>query len=78
MTQIDPEDAARELDKAADVLYECVRYFEHYFEHYAAMNAALHLAPEVRPAPLAVRVAIALDEARRSAERFRTLKPEAK
>jgi hypothetical protein len=64
---IEPEDAARELDKAADALGDA----HDYLLKMSYMNAALHLAKEVRPTPLAARVATALDEARRSAERFR-------
>lgn len=64
---IDAEDAARELDKAGDVLEQVHRYL------YAMndMNAGLHLAPTVRPSPLTVRVECALEEARGAAERFR-------
>jgi hypothetical protein len=67
MSMVDPEDAARELDKAADALEAA----SDYLAKMNAMNAALHLAKEVRPSPLAARISTALDEARRSAERFR-------
>lgn len=64
---VDAEDAARELDKAADALAAASLFFE----RQGAMNAQLHLAETVRPTPLGVRVATAATEARRSAERFR-------
>jgi hypothetical protein len=64
---IDPEDAARELDKAADVLDQVDRHLSAVAEG----NAALHLAETVRPSPLAIRVETARDEARNSARRFR-------
>lgn len=64
---IDPTDAARELDKAADALAAACRYLELQNE----MNAALHLADTVRPSPLTSRVESAAAEARQAAERFR-------
>lgn len=64
---INPEDAARELDKAADALEAAGRHFRAVNEG----NAALHLAETVRPSPLTVRVDTAAEEARRAAARFR-------
>jgi len=64
------EDAARELDKAADALEAASRHFN----ALAKSNAALHLAQDVRPTPLAVLVEGAAYEARRAAFRVRCKK----
>lgn len=66
---INGEDAARELDKAADVLEQVERYLL----RMAEMNAALHLADKVLPSPLTVRVQVAIANAHQSAQRFREI-----
>ncbi len=64
---VNAEEAARELDKAADALEAALRHLRAANE----ANAALHLATTVRPSPLTVAVETALEGARRAAERFR-------
>jgi hypothetical protein len=66
-TWVNAEDAARELDKAYDVLFDAYTYFITTDQ----ANATRHLAKETRPSPLTIRVRTATEEARRAADRFR-------
>jgi hypothetical protein len=66
-TWVNAEDAARELDKAYDVLFDAYTYLITTDQ----ANAARHLAKETRPSPLTIRVRTATEEARRAADRFR-------
>lgn len=61
------DDAARELDKAADALDAAAK-------HLRARNqsdAALHMAERVRPSPLTVAVENAAEQARKAAGSLR-------
>lgn len=66
-------DLYRELEKARDVL----EVVDRYLSHQAAMNAALHLAEQVRPNPLAARVATALAELDQAVARLTAAPPAA-
>ena len=66
-TWVNAEDAARELDKAYDVLFDAYTYLITTDQ----ANATRHLAKETRPSPLTIRVRTATEEARRAADRFR-------
>lgn len=61
---VDKTNVIRELQKIADVLETAAKHFE----AEAEMNAALHMSSTVRPAPLAMAVAGARDDAKRLIE----------
>ena len=58
-------DEQRELQKVLDTLF----VVEKHFYHEANMNAALHMSTEVRPAPLAAAVSVAVSTLERLLDR---------
>ena len=63
-------DLYRELEKARDALRAARRHFD----SQADADAALHLAEQVRPNPLAARVALAVEQAESALGRYASLR----